>query len=63
MILRVDTAILALCLAAATPSQTGDNVLIVIADDMGVDQVLSYGEGVAVAVGSVRPSGGLFELL
>ncbi|MEM7200754.1 MAG: sulfatase-like hydrolase/transferase [Planctomycetota bacterium] len=30
---------------AAAPAQTGDNVLIVVADDLGVDQVAAYGEG------------------
>ena len=35
------------CTAALGLAQSGDNVLIVIADDLGVDQVPAYGEGTA----------------
>lgn len=44
---RIHAAIVALGLAALAPAQASDNILIVIADDLGVDHVLAYGEGAA----------------
>jgi len=36
------------CSAAMAPAQSTDNVLIVVADDLGVDHVAAYGEGTTV---------------
>lgn len=47
MFLRTTAAIVMTSLLGVVTAQSEQNVLIVIADDLGVDHVLSYGEGTA----------------